>query len=110
MAVYVDPLFSGVATDAQARRVGARNDNRWCHLFADSSDELRAFAARIGMKPQWIQHAGTVREHFDLTPGRRAAAVRLGAIETDRRTLGQRILAARRAIPLPEKQQSRSDK
>jgi len=85
--VYVDGLTPRVATDAQARRVGARNGNRWCHLIADTTGELHAFAACIGMRPEWIQHAGTAREHFDLTPGRRARAVKAGAREIDSRRL-----------------------
>lgn len=30
------------------------------------TEELLEFAARIGLKPEWIQHAGTWKEHFDL--------------------------------------------
>lgn len=96
MSVYVDALATGVATDKQAERVGARNGGRWCHLFADTTAELRAFAARIGMRASWIQHEGTEREHFDLTPGRRATAVRLGAIEIDRREV-VRLIREKRA-------------
>jgi hypothetical protein len=85
--VYVDTLTFGVATDAQAKRVGARNGNLWCHLIADTQDELRVFAASIGLRSDWIQHAGSAREHFDLTPGRRARAVKKGAKEISQREL-----------------------
>lgn len=93
--IYVDALAVGVATDAQARRVGARNGGRWCHMMADSSAELRAFAVRLGLQPEWIQHPNTAREHFDLTPQRRAAAVRLGAVEVSRRDLVSLIRSKR---------------
>jgi hypothetical protein len=95
--VYVDDLSPGVPTDAQARRVGARNGDLWCHLFADTAEELRTFAARLGMRPEWLQHAGTEREHFDLTPGRRTRAIRLGAQEIDNRAVVALIRARRAA-------------
>lgn len=69
---------------AQAARVGARNGHAWCHLFTDEKDpafpELHAFAKRIGMRLAWSQG-----DHYDLTPGRRAAAVSAGAHECTRR-------------------------
>ncbi len=71
------------ALAAQAERVGARNGHRWCHLFSDKLGpdfrELHDFAALIGMKRSWFQG-----DHYDLTPGRRAAAVRAGAKELER--------------------------
>lgn len=103
MAIYVDALAVGVATDKQAKRVGARNGNQWCHMIADTTAELRAFAYRIGMRPSWIQHEGTPREHFDLTPGRRATAVALGAMEVDNRELVRRVQAKRAALAIHEK-------
>lgn len=59
-----------------------------CHLFADTEGEaaLHALAARIGMRRSWYQpdpRGGS--SHYDLTPGRRAAAVAAGAQELDRR-------------------------
>lgn len=80
MSVYVDESFVAEAKGTQARRVGARHGHRWCHLWADSLDELHAFAARIGMRRGWFQdHA--ILPHYDLVPSRRAHALRLGAIE-----------------------------
>lgn len=100
--IYVDDLVeSGAAGKyrgkdaAQAERVGARNGHRWCHLFADEADseELHAFARRIGMRREWFQ-----RNHYDLTPGRRAAAVKAGAREVDRRE-SVAIWRKQRAVP-----------
>lgn len=84
--IYVDELFtwkagySGKDAD-QARRVGARNDDRWCHMFADRSDcdELHVFARRVGLRREWFQG-----DHYDLTPSRRAVAVQLGAKQVTR--------------------------
>jgi chromosome condensin MukBEF complex kleisin-like MukF subunit len=55
-----------------------------CHLIADTLDELHEFAARLGMSRSWFQDDPKLK-HYDLTAVRRARAVRLGAIELDRR-------------------------
>lgn len=84
MSVYVDDLVPNVSTDPRARRVGARHGHEWCHLWADTREELLAFAKRLGMRPAWIQSSRRGLIHFDLVPPRRAAAIRLGAIPLDR--------------------------
>lgn len=73
MAVYVDALQV--------------HHNAWgcfrkgsCHLWADTLDELHEFALRVGMKRAWFQDHRLL-PHYDLTPSRRAVAVRLGAVE-----------------------------
>jgi hypothetical protein len=86
--IYVDALaqwgkalgYRGEHAE-QAERVGARNDHQWCHLFADETDsaELHVFAARLGMHREWFQG-----DHYDLTPAKRAKAVKLGAKEVTR--------------------------
>ena len=94
--VYIDPLFDWPAEavqNAQARRLTAKH-GQWCHMMADSQEELLAFALKLGMKAVWIQQKGTPREHFDLTPSRRAAAVKRGAKEITAREMvdiGRRI-------------------
>ena len=30
----------------------------WCHLVADSLDELHTFAARLGLRRSWFQASG----------------------------------------------------
>lgn len=75
MSVYVDQLF----TTPRSRRW--RHDSA-CHLMADTLAELHAFAARIGLKRCWFQG-----DHYDLTEGRRAAAVQAGAVEVTARQL-----------------------
>lgn len=79
--IYVDPLFVMQSRDAQAFRVGARNGHRWCHLWCDGNvDALHALAARIGLRRAWFQDKKDF-PHYDLTPQRRAAAVKAGAVE-----------------------------
>ena len=77
MAVYVDDAYITAGVAYRGRQI----KSRWCHLTADSREELDLFAKRIGLRPQWIQAAGTWREHYDLTEQRRATAVKAGAIE-----------------------------
>lgn len=71
MAVYVDDMRR-LATVRGLRR-------RWSHLIADTPEELRDFAARLGLASSWIQKAGTRAEHFDVTDALRDAAIALGA-------------------------------
>ena len=46
---------------------------------AAGTDELVAFAKKLGLKPEWIQRAGKPSEHFDLVASKRDKALRLGA-------------------------------
>lgn len=87
MTVYVDHL-----TDYK-KRIG-RCGPFWCHMTADTPDELHAFAERIGLKRTWAQHVGKPTLHYDLTASRRAKAVRLGAVEVTNRE-GANLLLAR---------------
>src|SRR5258707_881210 len=77
MAVYVDDmnLQAGVP---EGRRAGRARGN---HLFADTEEELRAFAAKIGVKAEWIQDPGGRHAHFDVTTGKRQQAIANGATE-----------------------------
>jgi hypothetical protein len=84
MAVYVDTLLAwgsaGNYQDKQAERVGAKNGHQWCHMWADTLDELHDMAKKIGLKRAWFQKKEHL-PHYDLTPGRRAVAVKKGAVE-----------------------------
>lgn len=83
MSVYVDPIID---YGNIARRRGLRHA-RWCHLAADTHDELVAMARTLGLRDDWIQDEGTDAEHYDLTPARRALAIREGALEVSHREL-----------------------
>jgi len=75
MAVYVD--------DARIpARVGPISA-RWSHLFADSQDELHAFAAGIGLKQSWFQPGkpiGRNRRGCGTTPRRAAGLAGTGGL------------------------------
>jgi hypothetical protein len=59
-----------------------------CHLVADTTEELHAFAAMIGLKRDWFQPGrNDNRPHYDLTASRRRRAVGAGAVEVTGREL-----------------------
>lgn len=74
MAVYVD------AEEIQWK------GKVWCHLVADSLDELHSFAARLGLHRSWFQHK-SFYPHYDVTLSIKAKALSMGAIDADRRTV-----------------------
>lgn len=89
MAVYVDRI-----TDYQGAVGGyvGRVSQKWCHMTADSLEELHAMADKIGMKRAWFQKARLLRFcHYDLVPSKRALAIRHGAVEITRAELAARI-------------------
>ncbi|WP_078345195.1 DUF4031 domain-containing protein [Mycobacteroides chelonae] len=92
MSVYVDNYRRRTCVDGI--------DANWSHLLADTDEELHRFAARLGMRRCWHQHAGRVTSHYDITDRRRQQAIELGAIEigylsAEARDLVRRKIAAR---------------
>jgi hypothetical protein len=62
----------------------------WCHVFSDDIAELHAFAARIGLRREWFQQPPVASwPHYDTTALRRAAALKMGAVDADRYTLAE---------------------
>jgi hypothetical protein len=83
MSVYVDPI----------REV---QYGRWkyaCHMIADTVEELHAMAKAIGMQEEWFQPKSF--PHYDLLRPRRETAVKLGAIELDKRPFIHRLRSIR---------------
>lgn len=77
MTVFVDDMNMRARVANGAKTV----DAVWCHMTADTSEELLEMAEKIGLNPRWIQYPGTWKEHFDVTASRRRKAVLLGAVE-----------------------------
>lgn len=51
-------------------------------MVADTSEELDAFAANLGLKPSWKSNPYLNRiAHYDLTEGKRIQALKMGAKE-----------------------------
>ena len=76
MTVYVDDMMMRADVPNGSRVVRGI----WCHMFADTREELDEMAVRIGMRLSWIQKPGTPREHYDVTKSRREAAIKAGAV------------------------------
>jgi hypothetical protein len=83
MAVYVDDMY--LYPHGQYRGM------KMSHMIADTTAELFAMADAIGIERRWLQKAGTHQEHFDISLGKRAIAVRNGAVEVTMRELGMII-------------------
>lgn len=84
MSVYVDPprLYAEEPRGYVGRQ---RKEARWCHMIADTKDELLTMAQRLGLRREWMQFSRPRCPHFDLVPTKRALAVRFGAVPVTRR-------------------------
>ena len=74
---------TGVADDIRCFKAGS------CHLTTDGTlDDLHVFARRLGMKREWFQDH-RLAPHYDLTAGRRALALEMGAVFVPMRRPGE---------------------
>jgi len=89
MAVYVD----GAIWEWRGRM--------WCHLTADSEEELHRFAADLGLgRAKFQSRSGRPWvDHYDVPESLRSEAVRLGALEITFREAGAQIARRRDAPP-----------
>lgn len=74
MAVYVD--FANISF----------KQDKWCHLLADSLDELHDFASLINVDKRWF-HKNASYPHYDITIRTREIAIRKGALPSDRKKI-----------------------
>lgn len=86
MAVYVDDMRAKFGRMIM------------CHMVADSDAELHAMAGKIGVARRWHQKAGTEYSHYDICMSKRVEAIKCGALECDRRKVGELIQARRAAL------------
>lgn len=99
MSVYVDePVEYAKEVSGYVGR--ARAKPRWCHMIADTLDELHEMADRLGLRREWFQpdRRGFGGDHYDLVPSKREQAVRLGAQSITLHQLGVILLQRHRAI------------
>lgn len=71
-----------VYVDAEAIEWRGR---RWCHLVADTLDELHDFAGRLGLRRSWFQCEKY--PHYDVTMSVRTRALKLGALDAEREVI-----------------------
>lgn len=95
MTVFVDNMFM----QATVNNGPVTHSSRWCHLVADTTAELVAFARLIGLQPRYIQDEGSWGEHFDVTEGKRWQAVRHGATELTLDQMGRYFNCRRTGEP-----------
>lgn len=88
MAVYVDEL------------VFEWRGRMWCHLLADSDEELHRFAGRLGLPSSSFhrRRGRPWRDHYDLAEDARLHAVRLGALEISFHDAGVHLARRRRGM------------
>ena len=55
-----------------------------CHMIADTREELRAMAKRLGLAVGYVQCSRSGVYHYDICLSKRAQAIRYGAIEINR--------------------------
>ena len=74
MAIYVD----------RARVLF--KDRVWCHMMADSLDELHHFAQLMKIDAR-LFHRTASYTHYDITMEMRERVIACGAVDADRRTI-----------------------
>jgi hypothetical protein len=82
MTVYVDDAhIQATVPNGRAGHVA-----QWSHLFADTQEELHAFAAQLDLRRSYFQPgrprgdgSASPYWHYDVTAGKRQQAIRLGA-------------------------------
>jgi hypothetical protein len=83
MAVYIDATRT-------------HPSGEWCHMIADTDDELHTMAARLGLRRGWLHVSSSGIAHYDLRPWQRERAIEFGAIEITSKDLvrrGKQIIA-----------------
>ena len=68
-----------VYVDAARHKTGPRGRVKYCHLTADSVEELHAFALKIGVKRCWFEVSRRGVPHYDLNEKMRSTALENGA-------------------------------
>jgi hypothetical protein len=91
MAVYVDEA------------IWLWRGRRWCHLTADSPEELHDFAAQLGLLRQWFQSKPNRpwSDHYDLPADVRVQAIACGAQPLTTRQMAHRLARLRRRVREP---------
>ena len=72
---------------------------RWCHLVADTEEELHAFGDRLGLQRKWFQQRADRpwQDHYDLHETARDVAIALGAQPISWREMALHVRAKRHA-------------
>ena len=105
MAVYVDEPIWTIKNRAHSAEPSAcgGDGRRWCHLTADTTQELHEFAARLGLLRQWFQSKPDRpwHDHYDLPDEIRVQAIACGAQALTTQEMGRRQAQRRREARAP---------
>ena len=72
----------------------------WCHMATDGDlSELHTMAARLGLRRAWFQDKPG-HPHYDLTPAKRAQAIKFGAQAVSTHELLRRCYPQTRGLGL----------
>lgn len=77
-----------------------KNGQYWCHLLADTWEEMHEFSLQQLQLPKRRFHAASRLPHYDITWSERDLAVTLGAVLIGRRELVQKahVLLAQKSF------------
>lgn len=82
----------------------AKHGRNWCHLVADSLEELHKFAAEIGINPRAF-HRQARHPHYDISTSQRERAIHHGAQSISPRNAIRVVKAMEVSIQAPIQQQ-----
>src|SRR5579871_6404666 len=82
---------------------GVRRGERIYHVLSDlegaeGTRELVTFVAEYGMRPGWIQYAGTYREHYDAPEHVGVRMLAAGARQATNREVGELLARKKRHL------------
>ena len=72
-----------VYVDSAIHKKSPNGRKRYCHMTADSLEELHSFAEKIGVKKCWFERSRRGVAHYDLDETARARALEQGASVAD---------------------------
>jgi hypothetical protein len=63
------------------------NSGEWCHMIADTDEEMHAMAGRVGIGRGRLHISSSGIAHYDLRPYQRELVISYGALEITSREL-----------------------
>ncbi len=69
-----------------------------CHMMSKDLEALHSMADKIGVSRRWFQNKQGRAPHYDICKSKRAFAVKLGAVESNRNEIVEVIRHFRRKL------------
>ena len=95
--MWCDPYAGGLMGVYVDAPIWEQGGHLWCHLTADTAEELHSFATRLGLRRSRFQSkpGRSWVDHYDITEPKRSQAVALGAVEITIEEAGAQIARKR---------------